>query len=165
VQAVGVEVEVSVGIGVRAGVPVPGGLSVAGAVTVAVAVAVRVVVRGVTERGGRGVLLGVGGTPVAVIAGVSVPVSGRVGVPLGGTIVGMVVGVPVDGAVVGVGEPVHGLYRSTSVWKMGVTSEKPTAQMLLLDIAATPFSLSYKGKLGLGTTLHWVPFQCSTRVC
>jgi hypothetical protein len=42
----------------------------------------------------------------------------------------------------------------------------PTAQMLLADTASPPLrklSLPEMG-LGLGTMVHLVPFQCSTRV-
>src|SRR5579859_5002984 len=47
----------------------------------------------------------------------------------------------------------------------GLLVPSPTAQTLLAEIAATPFSLLINGAgLGLDTTLQAVPFQCSTRV-
>src|SRR5947209_714219 len=42
----------------------------------------------------------------------------------------------------------------------------PTAQRLLEPgTRATPYRTSFDPALGLGTTLHFVPFQCSISVC
>src|ERR1043165_389032 len=52
-----------------------------------------------------------------------------------------------------------GLYRSTSV-----PLPDPTAHTSLVDTAATPLSTLYELVLGLETTDHDVPSQCSTSV-
>src|SRR5579863_3386396 len=41
----------------------------------------------------------------------------------------------------------------------------PTAQISLVETAATPRRASSVLALGLGTTFHFVPFQCSVSVC
>src|SRR5258707_13549655 len=41
----------------------------------------------------------------------------------------------------------------------------PTAQTSLVETAATPRRASFELALGLATTLHAVPFQCSVSVC
>src|SRR5712691_10006549 len=46
-----------------------------------------------------------------------------------------------------------------------VGSANPTAQTSLAETAVTPLSWSIGPTLGLGTTLHLRPFQCSIRVC
>src|SRR5260221_2210117 len=41
----------------------------------------------------------------------------------------------------------------------------PTAQTSVVETAATPRRASFELALGLGTTLHAAPFQCSVSVC